>query len=123
MGTFILVLLILGFLFWPLIRTALALRAAQKRARQAFTQAQKAAEEATRRNRPGGWSRQDPTGASRRSARHKKKIDPTVGEYVEWEEIKVESTTTTSTTDSRDTYVTEEQIVDAEWEDIRTDRR
>lgn len=47
--------------------------------------------------------------------RHRKKIDPDVGEYIEFEEI---STVTTYTYTERK-YDTEEQISDAEWEEIR----
>lgn len=55
--------------------------------------------------------------------RHKK-IDPSQGEYVRFEEVQVHtSETTSSVTDDvdgtrRQTVVTEEQIVDAEWEEI-----
>lgn len=47
--------------------------------------------------------------------RHRKKIDPDVGEYVEFEEI----TTVTTYTYTETKFETEEQISDADWEDIR----
>lgn len=52
-----------------------------------------------------------------------KKIDPTVGEYVRFEEIEVEAQTTETLhadgTTERTTQVrVEEQVVDVEWEDI-----
>lgn len=50
-----------------------------------------------------------------------KKIDPTVGEYVEFEEVACNVSYTSTTTESGTTtrIETEEQIVDAEWEDIK----
>lgn len=61
----------------------------------------------------------DRSGQSARNAPHprrrRKKIDPDIGEYIEFEEI---STFTTYTyTEKR--YETEEQISDAEWEEIK----
>lgn len=48
----------------------------------------------------------------------KKKIDPTVGEYVEFEEI--ETTTTVADEQSTTTtYTRESQVTDVEWEDIK----
>ena len=53
-----------------------------------------------------------------------KKIDPNVGEYVEFEEIKTSSQTTVTDADGTTEYrrvsetVREEQIEDAEWEDL-----
>lgn len=54
----------------------------------------------------------------------KKKIDPSVGEYVDYEEITVEQTTVNATTATDGTSSTtridvEQQIVDVEWEDIK----
>lgn len=49
-----------------------------------------------------------------RPARRKKKIDPTVGEYVEFTEIEDTVTTTTVRVDGP----TESQVSDAEWEDL-----
>lgn len=53
--------------------------------------------------------------------RKKKKIDPNVGEYVAFEEIHTESTSTTSSADSRGntTFRSESQIEDAVWEDVK----
>lgn len=50
--------------------------------------------------------------------RKKKKIDPDMGEYVAFEEIKVTSSHKTTAYDASSTY-NESQIVDAEWEEIR----
>ncbi|MDE6300734.1 MAG: DUF4834 family protein [Muribaculaceae bacterium] len=55
--------------------------------------------------------------------RKKKKIDPNVGEYVAFEEIKVETTTYTATESGPEgtttTTYTESQIEDAVWEEIK----
>lgn len=56
----------------------------------------------------------------RHTRRRAKRIDPSVGEYVEFDEIKGRGATsgpddTTTTT----TFVAESQITDVEWEDIR----
>lgn len=113
----IIILAILTVLLWPAIRTILALRRAQKQAQQAFSQARRAAQEESRRNRPGGWSAGEAGSAPQQQPR-RKKIDPSVGEYVEWEEVKVSSTTTDSSGKSTRTTVTEEQITDVEWEEL-----
>lgn len=47
-----------------------------------------------------------------------KKIDPNVGEYVEFEEIQVSETKTQTSTYSSATYKSESQIDDVEWEEI-----
>ena len=47
--------------------------------------------------------------------RHHKKIDPDVGEYIEFEELT--SITTYSYTETH--YEIEDQIEDADWEDIK----
>ncbi len=44
----------------------------------------------------------------------KKKIDPSVGEYVSFEEIEA----TVSETSTEVEYAVEQQVVDVEWEDI-----
>lgn len=54
-------------------------------------------------------------------AQRRKKIDPSVGEYVKFQEIAVtDSTSQSDTAGSHDTtYTVEQQITDAEWEDIK----
>lgn len=49
--------------------------------------------------------------------RKAKKIDPTVGEYVEFTE-QVVSTTESTTSDAHTTVQTESQITDITWEDL-----
>ena len=57
-------------------------------------------------------------GPQPRPARQGKKIDPTVGEYVEFEEVQVyESTETDGKKQVK--FEAEEQITDVEWEEVR----
>lgn len=49
----------------------------------------------------------------------KKRIDPSVGEYVDYEEINAETSYTASDGATTENFVAESQIVDVEWEDIR----
>ena len=73
-------------------------------------------------NQFGGNASNGADGTRRRQpeqpAPRAKKIDPNVGEYVEYEEVACDVKTTTSTTTS-ETYVREQQVVDAEWEEIK----
>ncbi len=62
------------------------------------------------------------TAADSRSAagRRSKRIDPSVGEYVQFEEITEDTATTVETNAAGDTTVTtESQIEDAVWEDVK----
>lgn len=62
--------------------------------------------------RRGGWSRMRPK---------RKKINKDVGEYVKFTEVKTASTSTASSSangNTRVTYTEEQQITDAEWEEI-----
>lgn len=65
------------------------------------------------RGRRAGWTRMRP---------QRKKINKDVGEYVKFTEVKTASTSTTSSTDGgrtrTTTYTEEQQITDAEWEEI-----
>lgn len=108
---FILFILFVVFVLYPLgvaLWRGYQLNKSWKRATEGFRNAyQRAAGNQTQKPKP-----------------KKKKIDPNVGEYVAFEEIKVESTTYTETTTEADgtttTYVhTESQIEDAVWEDIK----
>jgi len=57
---------------------------------------------------------------SQQPRRKKKKIDPNVGEYVAFEEIRSSSATTASAHGNGDTaYRSEPQIEDAVWEDVK----
>lgn len=57
------------------------------------------------------------TKSSTTPERRGKRIDPSVGEYVEYEEIGG-AAATMSESSTADTYVSETQITDAEWEEI-----
>jgi len=61
--------------------------------------------------RKGGWSS---------PIKRRKKIDPAVGEYVKFQEIKETGTSQSTPPPDRggSTYTVESQITDAEWEEI-----
>lgn len=106
----LLLLFLIVFIIWPLLRAGLLVYKARKQMRDLFGGGA----------RKGGARRQE-----QQPPRRRKKIDPNVGEYVEFEEIKTytqssgEVRTETSETGSSGRTVTEEQIEDAEWEDIK----
>ncbi len=85
-----------------LTRTAFFVHRARKSVRDAFR----------------GMDGSDNSGQNNAAPRRSKKIDPNEGEYVAFEDITM-STTETSDDGRRSTrYTVEQQIVDAEWEDI-----
>ncbi len=106
MGTFLL-LLIIFFVIIPLVRVGWRVWQFQSRVRHVQREMRRAAEAAAGRGRGDA----DP-----RSPRRRKKIDPTVGEYVAFEEVVVTDTTATA---APDTVATEPQVEDADWEDVR----
>lgn len=118
MGTFLLALFII-FIVIPLCRVAWTVYKLRRDTQKAFNRFQSGmnnqARERQRENRPAGWQ----------TPHKEKKIDRSQGEYIEYEELSVtESTTTTTTADGETTATIEEtetdrRIVDVEWEDIR----
>lgn len=80
---------------------------------QMFGQAyQQAESEKKARRKRGGWTQ--PT------RQRPKKIDPSIGEYVRFQEIEVTTESNTHTTEnSSQSYTIEQQVSDAEWEDIK----
>lgn len=102
----ILLIFFIVFIVWPIVKFFWAIRKAHKQARRAF-------EEATGTK----WNqRTEP-----RNTPVKEKIfDRNVGEYVEFEEIEhtADSSETQSDTTNPQPKI-EQQIVDAEWEDIK----
>lgn len=110
MTTFFL-LLILFFIIYPMLRALWAgfkLHRNWRKATEGFRDAYR---------RAAGSQPQQPKPK-------KKKIDPNVGEYVAFEEIKTETTAYSSTETSADGTTTteikvESQIEDAVWEDIK----
>lgn len=108
--TFILLLIVI-FVVWPIVRVLYAIYRLRSQTREAFRRAADAASAGQSRRNKAGWSRT--------SRPHKKVIDPGEGEYVEWEEITVTQSTDTSSSGQADTHtVTEQQVTDVEWEDI-----
>lgn len=117
-GEFLLIILAI-WIIPKLIRGFLIINKAQKQARNFYEQMYNATggaqqEERRQRGRKPGWT----TPSQRR-----KKIDPEVGEYVKFQEVTVEetaqTTTDTSTGDTTTTYTVEQQVTDAEWEEIK----
>lgn len=113
-------LLLLFFIFFiviPIVRVAIYYRRARRRMRDLFDQMQGG-------GRPAG----DAPDEGAAPAPRRKKIDPAVGEYVDFEEYTVEETVTASagpggsgasaTTRRTTTVSAESQITDVEWEDI-----
>lgn len=96
------IFIILPFLI-ILIRTAFFVHRARKGIRDAF-----------RGTSNFDDSEQSNATASRRS----KKIDPNEGEYVAFEDITISATETSDNKQQHTRYTVEQQIVDAEWEDI-----
>jgi hypothetical protein len=113
-------LLITGFILWFVIRIIVAIFDFQHRSRRFFDQfTANNAHQDTTGERKGGWSR---------SAHIKRKrIDGSVGEYVDFEEVDntAHPTSTTSAEHDPDTYDNDPdtepapRVSDAEWEDIR----
>lgn len=108
MGTLIL-LLILFFVGYPLIKALWRgyqlhrqWRKATEGLRDAFSQAQ------------GQQRRSDPA----KPRQKKKKIDPSVGEYVAFEEISCEVKSENADGSTKTTYRRESQVEDVTWEDI-----
>lgn len=123
---FLILLFLFIFVVWPLLKRLLlwyARRKVRKMAEQFGRQAGFAsgvAEDAKGRDgkassRKGGWSTPAP---------HRKKIDPSTGDYIRFQEVKttVETTVETAQTSadgaSRTTITTEEQVTDVEWVDL-----
>lgn len=115
-GTFILIILAI-WLLPKLFRGYMFVHRAKKQAQQFYDQmygGQQAQTEPKRRK--GGWSK---------PVERRKKIDPSVGEYVRFSEIDVTETaeTTSASADgdksSTTTYTVEQQVTDAEWEEIK----
>lgn len=101
---FLIFLIVLSFVVWPLIKAAVFYR----RIKNSFRKAQNS----------GGFRYNDNRTSHHRA--NKKIIDADVGEYVSFEEINVSETSYTETISSTDNNIppTENQVSDAEWEDL-----
>lgn len=97
MGTILIIALII-FLLWPIIKLGYKIHRAQSQMRKAFQQAAKQQQQ-------------------QQEAEREKIFDGNVGEYVDFEEI--EDTSTDDTAQYNPTIKIEPQIEDAEWEDIK----
>lgn len=98
--------LLIWFVIIPLVRIAIAVHRARKRVREVFG---------------GMGGSTDDVGNSRSDnepPRKAKIIDPSVGEYVAYEDIIVSAEETNKNSGTTTRYTIEQQIVDAEWEDI-----
>lgn len=119
MGEFILLLFIF-FIVIPIGRVLFAVFRMRATYKRAMNNARKAQEQARNeyqsQHRSGGWSM-----PRRKKA---KKVNPNAGEYIEWEEIEVQTSKsngeTHSSTAEKTTRYFEERISDAEWEEIKT---
>lgn len=108
----LLLLILLGYFFvWPLVRVALKINAARRR----YSDMMNAAGASGRA--PRGEARQP--GWSRRQAPRRKKIPDDTGEYVAFEDIRETVTRDTASGASGADFVREQQVEDAEWEEIR----
>lgn len=99
---FLLFIFIVLPVIFALIRTAFFVHRARKGIRDAF-----------RGMDNSGKNEQDYA-----TPRRGKKIDPDEGEYVAFEDISVSATETSDDGRRSTRYTVEQQIVDAEWEDI-----
>ncbi len=113
MGTF-LFLLFLIFIVYPIVAALIKINKFKRQARRAYNEAfaNASGQAPEGRQRKAGWSDDTP--------KRKKKIDPNVGEYVKYEELEVERTYTETSASTRARYTqVEQQVSDAEWEDIK----
>lgn len=105
--------ILLGFVLWWIIRIATGIQRARNQFRQFFNQTTGSfsTREQTNAERKGGWS------APRL---RKKKIDPTVGEYIRFTEtdVKITSTEANDHASASHKSTVEEQITDVDWEEI-----
>ncbi len=109
---YLLIFLLLIF-YWLIIRPYLKVRKVVKNAQRQANEFFGGAGSPYGSRNPGGTGRSGHRNDYTRQRR--KKIDPDVGEYVEFEEISTFATYTYTEVK----YQTEEQISDAEWEEIR----
>ncbi len=97
---FLLIIALLFFILWPVLRLLFAVKSATSRARQAFTGQQQRQQEPQTQTRKKVFTRED-------------------GEYVDFEDIAVSSTSSSRNASRSDNFTPESQISDAEWEDIK----
>lgn len=126
---FLAILFLIFFVLRPLLRVVIAVNRRRKAFRDFFNQATGQAQHKKRGNftNPFGFSKSSANEASPRAGR-RKIFSPDEGEYVDFEEIDIEASSTVdpdgnvhtsySHTETRYTGPAEPRIVDAEWEDL-----
>lgn len=111
---FVFLALIIWFVVRPALRVGMAVNRARKQARD-FFDAMNGAPSSAGRQRPSSTPSPEP-------APRRRKIDPSVAETVEFEEIACNVTSSAAAdgpeSASASCSRTEAQIVDAEWEDL-----
>ena len=101
------------FIIWPIVKLLLKVNAARRRYADMMNAMGGGMNNRARNDsRPGGWSGQSTT-------RRKKRIPDDTGEYIAFEEIEASSCTYDSNGRESSQYVREQQVEDAEWEEIR----
>lgn len=108
----LIILLFIAFVGWVVLKLFRIFFSTYSFIRNAKNQAYEAFGFSADSNRSESRSRR---GSSRRGTR--KRIDPNVGEYVEYEDLPPVSSATSESSDIN--YTVEEQITDVEWEEIR----
>lgn len=110
--SFILILIFIFFI-WPLIRVFWTIHKVRSKARKAYEQMYGDAfgsQQQSQQSRKPGWTRPQ---------QKPKRIDPSVGEFVSYEEVAVETRVESDSQTERTEYRREAQITDAEWEDVK----
>lgn len=106
MTTFLLLLLLI-FVIWPMVRGMIAIMRARRSARRFFDQFRQSA------GSPDGSQRKE---SQQPQPKPRKKINPDDGEFVAFEDLPADSSAEHTTYASVEI---EQQIVDVEWEDIK----
>lgn len=103
----LLIIFFIVFIVWPLIKFFWAIRKAQKQAHRAFEQAT-------------GTKWGQHKSKNHNTTSYKEKIfDSNVGEYVEFEEVEHDNTPDNEEKSTSKKFKIEQQVTDAEWEDIK----
>lgn len=107
---FLLLVLLGYFIIWPVVRTLFKINAARKRYADMMNNMGAAGRQ--ERSRKAGWSG--------RTRSQRKKISDDTGEYVAFEDIRVTNVGSSADSDAHAaSFEREQQIEDAEWEEIR----
>lgn len=107
---FLLLILVVYFFVWPLLRIGLKINAARKHYADMMNGMGADASSSQKETRRAGWSR--------RQSSRRKKIPADTGEYVAFDDIR-EDVANRPQQGLADDFVCEQQVEDAEWEEIR----